>query len=59
MSRFRRVRTGTPFEKADRAHNDKMAERLLNTPLADEFIIAFDLCGWKLVRLMAAAIAGP
>jgi hypothetical protein len=56
MSRFRRIRTDTAYEKADREHNIAMAERLLSTGLADDFIIAFDILGWKLIP--GARIAG-
>jgi hypothetical protein len=49
MSRFRRIRTDTAYEKADREHDIAMAERLLSTGLADDFTIAFDILGWPVL----------
>ena len=51
---WRPVRIGTPFEKSDIEYNSKLAERLLCSAFADDFAIALDLVGFKIVPL-----AGP
>jgi hypothetical protein len=45
--RWRVVRAG--FEKQDLAFNESLAERLLAGEAADDFAIALDQCGFKIV----------
>jgi hypothetical protein len=37
------VRVGTEHERADREHNEKLAEAILSDPAADNYAIACDL----------------
>jgi hypothetical protein len=43
---WRSVRLGR--EKEDQAHNEALAGRLLSTELADDFVIAWGVIGWRL-----------
>jgi hypothetical protein len=43
----RSVRQG--HERSDREHNERLAERLLSDPATDDYLIAFDQLGWRLV----------
>jgi hypothetical protein len=54
---WRPVRIGTEHEKADRDHNERLAEALLCAAAADDFAIAVDLVGWQLVP-QDATLAG-
>jgi hypothetical protein len=51
---WRAVTTGSPTEQLDRAFNERLAERLLCSAFADDFAIALNLVGFKIVPL-----AGP
>ena len=42
--RWRTVRVGTEHERADREHNEKLAEAILSDPAADNFAIASGRC---------------
>ena len=42
------MRVGTEHERADREHNEKLAEAILSDPAADNYAIACDLVGWRL-----------
>jgi hypothetical protein len=45
---WRRVRVGTVHEKADRDHNERLAEAVLTDPVTDCVAVALDLCGWQI-----------
>lgn len=54
---WRVIRAG--FEQADRAYNSRLAERLLCSALADDFAIALDQIGFKIVPLDGHADRWP
>ena len=52
---WRKVRTGTPFEKGDDlAYNEALAAEITSAPLMDDILIALDLIGWRLAGPDAA-----
>jgi hypothetical protein len=56
LVRWRKRRVG--HEREDHEYNLALAERLLNSRLADDFVIAVDQVGWRLVPRSPAVVAG-
>jgi hypothetical protein len=54
---WRPVRLNTPFEKADKEYNERLAEELLSSPQADDFCVAIDQVDWCL-RPKSPTLAG-
>jgi hypothetical protein len=46
---WRPVRIGTPYERQDREANERLAETLLSRPGADDYAVALDQIGFKIV----------
>ena len=46
---MRRIRWRAGRARADIEHNERMAEALLNDPATDDYVVALDVVGFKIV----------